>query len=155
MRNIILTLISLLIFTSQTYAMTEADARKFFDNYVNKANSYSKDLETLYAPNAVIIRQVIKPNGELVNVYTNSNEYIKQLKISESVAKARKYKNYYSHIKVQKVGKGYKISAIRQPSGDNDKLKVYQIVKEQPNGKIQIVEEMMQTRQQIFLKYAK
>jgi len=155
MRNIILTLLTLLIFTTQSYAMTELDARKFFDNYVNKANTYSKEIETLYAPNAVIIRQVIKPNGELVNVYSNSQVYLKQMKISETVAKARNYKNYYSNISVTKVPNGYKISAIRQPSGDNDKLKVYQIIKQQPNGKIQIVEEMMQTRQQVFLNYAK
>lgn len=155
MRNIILTLLTLFIFVSQSYAMTETDARKFFNDYVNKANSYSKDIEFLYAPNAVIIRQVIKPNGELVNVYSNSQVYLKQMKISESVAKARNYKNYYSNISITKVPNGYKISAIRQPSGDKDKLKVYQIIKQQPNGKIQIVEEMMQTRQQVFLKYAK
>ncbi len=155
MKNFILIILTICIFTLQAYAMTETDAKKFFDNYVNKANTYSKDLETLYAPNAVIIRQVIKPNGELVNVYTNSQVYLKQLKISESVAKARNYKNYYSNISVTKVSNGYKISAIRQPSGDKDKLKVYQIIKQQPNGKIQIVEEMMQTRQQVFLQYAK
>ena len=111
MKNFILIILTICIFTLQAYAMTETDAKKFFDNYVNKANTYSKDLETLYAPNAVIIRQVIKPNGELVNVYTNSQVYLKQLKISESVAKARNYKNYYSNISVTKVSNGYKISA--------------------------------------------
>ena len=34
------------------------------------------------------------------------------------------------------------------------KLKTYMIVKKQPSGKWLIVEEMMQTKQQIFLKYA-
>lgn len=155
MRNILATLAVIFITALQVNAMTEADAKKFFNNYVNKANSYSDEISSMYAPNAVIIRQVIKPNGELVNVYSNSQVYLKQMKISETVARARNYKNHYSNIKITKVPKGYKVSAIRQPSGDNDKLKVYQILKQEPNGKIVIVEEMMQTRQQIFLKYAK
>jgi len=145
----------LFISVSQAYAMTESDAKAFFNNYVKKANSYSNDLSTMYAPNAVIIRQVIKPNGELVNVYTNAQTYIKQLKLSETVARARNYKNHYSNIKIYKVANGYKITAIRQPSGDKDKLKIYQIVKQNSAGKILIVEELMQTRQQVFLKYAK
>ena len=74
--------------------------------------------------------------------------------LSEGVAKARKYKNRYTNITVTKVSKGYKVSAVRHPSMDNDSLKMYQIIAP-VNGKPMIVEEMMQTRQQIFLKYAK
>ena len=155
MNKLLITLTVLFITALNTYAMTESDARAFFDNYVKKANSYSNELNSMYSPNAVIIRQVIKPNGELVNVYTNTQTYLKQLKISEAVAKARNYKNYYSSIKVIKTSNGYKVTAIRQPSGDNDKLKMYQILKQDRNGKILIIEEMMQTRQQVFLKYAK
>ena len=155
MKKFILILMIFLCSSVQSFAMTEADAKSFFNNYINKANTYSKDIESMYAPNAVIIRQVIKPNGELVNVYSNAQVYLKQMKISEAVARAKNYKNYYSNIKINKVANGYKISAVRQPSGDTDKLKMYQIVKQQPNKKIVIVEEMMQTRQQVFLKYAK
>ena len=155
MKKFILILMIFLCSSVQSFAMTEADAKSFFNNYIKKANTYSKDIESMYAPNAVIIRQVIKPNGELVNVYSNAQVYLKQMKISEAVARAKNYKNYYSNIKINKVANGYKISAVRQPSGDTDKLKMYQIVKQQPNKKIVIVEEMMQNRQQIFLKYAK
>ena len=155
MKKVLITLSILFIATLQANAMTAGDAKAFFNNYVNKANTYSNEIGSMYAPNAVIIRQVIKPNGELVNVYTNTQTYIKQLKISETIARTRNYKNYYSNIHVSKVNKGYKVSAIRQPSGDKDKLKMYQILKEDSNGKILIVEEMMQTRQQVFLKYAK
>ena len=67
----------------------------------------------------------------------------------------RNYKNNYTNITALKVGNGYKISALRQPSGEKYKLKTYMIVAKQPSGKWVIVEEMMQTRVQTFLKYAK
>ena len=154
MKRLILSIFVLFLTTLQVNAMTENNARAFFNNYVTKANSYSNEISKMYAPNAVIIRQVVKPNGQLVNAYTNTATYLKQMKISEGVAKARNYKNKYTNITVTKVSKGYKVSAIRHPSMDNDSLKMYQIIAP-VNGKPMIVEEMMQTRQQIFLKYAK
>lgn len=48
----------------------------------------------------------------------------------------------------------YKVSSLRQPSGENYKLKTYMVVKK-VNGKWLITEEMMQTKVQTFLKYAK
>ena len=77
------------------------------------------------------------------------------MKLGQAGAKLRGYKNTYTNITVADMGNGsYKISSLRQPSGETYKLKTYMIVKK-INGKWQIVEEMMQTKQQIFLKYAK
>jgi hypothetical protein len=110
----------------------------------------------MYAPNAKIIRQVIKPDGSTQNVYTNTDTYIKQMKIGQAGAKLRQYKNNYTNITVTPMSDTkFKISSIRHPSCDNDSLKTYAVVQKQPNGKWLIVEELMQTRQQIFLKYAK
>ena len=67
MKKIILSILVLFFTTLQVNAMTETDAKAFFNNYVTKANSYSNEISSMYAPNAVIIRQVIKPNGQLVN----------------------------------------------------------------------------------------
>lgn len=155
MKKILLAIMAVLIGTISSYASTADDAKAFFNEYVRAANNYSNSIERMYSPNALITRQVIKPNGELVNVNTDTATYLNQLRISQNLAKVKKYKNFYSNITVNKVDKGYKINAIRQPSGDNDRLKMYQIVQLQPNGKWLIVEELMQTRQQIFLKYAK
>lgn len=138
----------------QAFADDAADAKAFFESYVNAANNYSPTIEQMYSPNAKIIRQVIKPDGSLVDVTTNTATYIKQMKIGQAGAKMRKYKNNYSNITVAKAGDGYKVSSLRQPSGESYKLKTYMIVKKQPNGKWLITEEMMQTKQQIFLKYA-
>ena len=79
MKNFLIILSILFISGLQANAMTESDAKAFFNNYIAKANSYSNELETMYSPKAVIIRQVIKPNGELVNVYTNTQTYLKQM----------------------------------------------------------------------------
>ena len=138
------------------FADDAQEARQFFNNYVNAANTYSPTVATMYSPSAKIIRQVVKPDGGLVNVNTNTATYVKQMKIGQAGAKLRKYKNTYTNITVTPVGNGaYKISSLRQPSGETYKLKTYMIVKKQPDGKWLIIEELMQTKEQIFLKYAK
>ena len=139
---------------SQVYADDAADARAFFDSYVNAANTYSQTIPNFYSQNAKIIRQVVKPDGTLVNLSTDTATYIKQMKLGQTTAKIRQYKNTYRNISVTKVANGYKISAERQPTGETYWLKFYQIVQKQPNGQWKVVEELMQTRVQIFLKYA-
>ena len=152
----ILYILLLLIFTSlQVSADDKQEVMNFFNNYVSSANSYSSTVSTMYSPNAKIIRQVVKPDGTTANAYTDTATYIKQMKIAQAGAKIRGYKNYYTNVTVSDLGNGsYKISSLRQPIGETYKLKTYMIVKK-INGKWQITEEMMQTKQQIFLKYAK
>jgi len=145
------TLFCLTILT--VFADDMADVRKMFDSYVNAANTYSPEIPYFYSQNAKIIRQVVKPDGTTANATTDMATYTKQMKLSQSIAKVRKYTNKYYNINVSKVPNGYKVSALRSPLNDNDNLKIYQIWQKR-NGKWVIVEEMMQTRQQIFLKYA-
>ncbi len=138
----------------QVLADDSQEALKFFNSYVTAANSYNPVITTMYSPNAKIIRQVVKPDGGLVNVDTNTATYIKQMKIGQAGAKMRGYKNTYTNVSVASLGNGaYKISSLRQPKGETYKLKTYMIVKK-INGKWQITEELMQTKEQIFLKYA-
>ena len=146
---------TLLLIGTKVFADDSQEALKFFKIYFNAANSYSPDLIQMYSPDAKIIRQVIKPDGELVDVETDTDTYISQMKMGQKGAKMRKYKNSYTDIKAEKVNDGYKISSLRQPSGENYKLKTYMIVQKQTSGKWLIVEEMMQTKVQTFLKYAK
>lgn len=143
------------LFGTQVLADDATDAKAFFNSYVNAANTYSTTIPDFYSPDAKIIRQVVKPDGSLVNVDTDTATYMKQLKLGQATAKMRKYKNTYRNISVAKVANGYKVSAERQPSGETYWLKTYQIVKKQPDGKWKIVEEMMQTKVQTFLRYAK
>ncbi len=152
----ILSLFIVMIMTGlMVFADDAQEALKFFNSYVAAANSYSPTVATMYSPNAKIIRQVIKPDGTLVNVDTNTATYIKQMKLGQAGAKLRGYKNTYTNVSVANVGNGaYKVSSLRQPSGENYKLKTYMIVKRE-NGTWKITEEMMQTKVQTFLKYAK
>lgn len=152
--SIFLMIGALILTGAQAFADDASDARAFFDSYVNAANNYSPTIETMYSPKAKIIRQVVKPDGTLVDVSTDTATYMKQLKLGQAGAKLRKYKNIYSNVKVEKSGAGYKISSLRQPSGETYKLKTYMVVTKQPNGKWLITEEMMQTKVQTFLKYA-
>jgi hypothetical protein len=154
MKKYILTLITFISLTSFVLADDKQEALNFFDSYVNGANNYSPAIVDMYSPTARIIRQVVKPDGTLVDVETDTDTYIKQMKLGQAGAKLRHYKNSYTNISVVPVENGYKVSSLRQPSGEDYKLKTYMIVKKQPNGKWLIVEEMMQTKVQTLLRYA-
>ena len=156
MKKLLLLLIAgiLLFIGSSAFADEQQEAIKFFKSYVDAANNYSPELIKMYSPDAKIIRQVVKPDGTLVDVTTDTATYMKQMKLGQAGAKLRNYKNNYTDITVTKSGNGYKVSSLRQPSGETYKLKTYMILTKQPDGKWLITEEMMQTKQQIFLKYA-
>lgn len=125
-----------------------------FTQYVGAANSYSPSLLKYYSPDAKIIRQVVKPDGTTANATTDMATYAKQMKISQGVAKMRNYKNKYKNVTATQVANGIKISALRQPMNDTYWLKTYQIWQKKADGNWVIIEEMMQTKEQIFLKYA-
>ena len=155
MKKIILSLLTLTIVTLTSFADEQKEALDFFNSYVNAANTYSATVADMYSPSAKIIRQVVKPDGTTVDVATDTATYIKQMKIGQAGAKLRNYKNTYTNIIVSDAGNGaYKVSSLRQPSGEDYKLKTYMIVKKQANGDWKIIEEMMQTKVQTFLRYA-
>ncbi len=155
MKKFLSILIVMLVTGLATFANDSQEALKFFNSYVSAANSYSPTVATMYSPNAKIIRQVVKPDGTLVNVNTDTATYVKQMRLGQAGAKLRGYKNTYTNVSVTPMGNGsYKISSLRQPSGENYKLKTYMVVKK-VNGSWKITEEMMQTKVQTFLRYAK
>lgn len=151
----ILLILMVLAFGLGVFAGEPQDAMDFFNSFVSASNNYSPSLLNMYSNDAKIIRQIVKPDGTTANAYFTADQYRGQLRISEKIAKIRKYKNYYSNINMTKVSNGYKISAMRKPSLSDYKLKTYVIVQKQPDGKWLIVEEMMQTKEQIFLKYVR
>ena len=79
---------TLLLIGTKVFADDSQEALKFFKSYVNAANSYSPDLIQMYSPDAKIIRQVIKPDGELVDVETDTDTYISQMNGSEGCQNA-------------------------------------------------------------------
>lgn len=137
------------------FADEKQEALNFFNSFVNATNVYSIEVPHMYSDDAKIIRQVVKPNGQTVDVKFSIDDYRKQMKLSSKIAKIKKYKNEYSNVSITKVPEGYKIDSLRKPSLSDYKLKSSMVVKKQPNGKWLIVKELMQTKEQIFLKYAK
>ena len=156
MKKILLTTIALLMITLSVFADDKQAALDFFNGYVKAANTYSPTITEMYSSNAKIIRQVVKPDGTTQNVATDTATYIRQMKLGQAGAKLKHYTKSYSNIGVTPLGNNkYKVSSLRQPSGESYKLKTYMIVQKQSNGKWLIIEEMMQTKVQTFLKYAK
>ena len=152
MKKLFITVFALLIGLS-ALAEDKEDALKFFYNYINAANTYSKELPEMYSDDAKIIRQVITPSEGLVNVPFSIKQYRNQLKLSGKVAKFKKYTNKYTNITIEKVNNGYKIKSYRQPSLGGPKLRTITVVQKQPNGNWLIIKELTQTKEQIFLKY--
>lgn len=156
MKKIFLSVMTAALVSLTAFADDKQEAINFFNNYVKAANNYDASVATMYSPSAKIIRQVVKPDGTLVDVDTDTATYIRQMKIGQAGAKLKNYKNNYSNISATAMPNGaYKISSLRQPSNETYKLKTYMIVKKQPDGKWLITEEMMQTKVQTFLKYKK
>lgn len=152
MKKLLVILISFI--TLSAFADEKQEALNFFNSYVQGANSYSATIADMYSPSAKIIRQIVKPDGTTANATTDTATYIKQMKIGQAGAKLRNYKNTYTNVVAEPFDGGYKISSLRQPTGETYKLKTYMVVKKQPNGKWLIVEEMMQTKVQTLLRYA-
>ena len=152
MKKLILSILSLLIFAGMSFAATSQDALNFFNSYVSAANSYNPVITTMYAPDAKIIRQVVRPDGTLVTRETNTQRYISEMKKGQAIAKVRNYKNYYTNISVTPLGNNtFKVSSLRRPSGESYKLKAYMIVKQKSDGHWIITEEMMQTKVQMLI----
>src|SRR5574344_385794 len=103
-------------------AATSQEALNFFNSYVSAANSYSSSLLEMYSPNAKIIRQIIKPNGQTANATFRMSDYKHQMIVSSRIAKIRHYKNYYSNTSVSKENANtFKISTHRTPSTGGSK----------------------------------
>ena len=153
MKKIIFSIILCLALVSSALASsTPSEAIAFFNKYVNGANTYSPEIVTMYSPSAKIIREIIRPDGSIVTRVTNTDRYISEMRKGQAVAKLRKYKNYYSNINATQVGiDTYKVSSLRQPSGETYKLKAYMVVQKQANGNWLIIEEMMQTKVQMLI----
>ena len=154
MKKILLSIMTFTLVSLSSFADEKQEALNFFNSYVNAANTYSSTVADMYSPTAKIIRQVVKPDGTTANASTDTATSITHMNIGQAGAKLRQYTNKYTDIVAMPVDGGYKISSLRQPSGEDYKLKTYMIVKKQPSGKWLITEEMMQTKVQTFLRYA-
>lgn len=137
---------------SMVLASTPQKAVEFFKQYQEYANTYNEELLKMYSPDAKIIREVVKPTGETVDVIVPSKRFFNELKIGQKTAKLRRYKNKYRNISAKETPQGIMITAERQPSSETYWLKMYQIVQNTDSG-FKIKEEMMQTKVQSFLKH--
>lgn len=103
-KKLFVTLILILVGTA-SFAGPKEDVAAFFTSYVTAANSYSENLPSFYAPNAKIVRVVIKKDGSRESVVTDTNVYMKQLRMNAKLAKMRNYKNFYTDRVITQVGK--------------------------------------------------
>ena len=154
MKRVFLFILLTIIMCVPAMAGTQEEALKFFDDYVNAANTYSNKLLDYYSPNAKIIRVVVRPDGTKGTATFAMKDYANQMRIGAATAKLRKYKNYYTQRTATKTSNGYKIKCLRQPTGETYKLNAYFVVSD-ASGRWKIIEESMETKVQAFDKYTK
>lgn len=127
------------------------EIEKFFNSYINSANTYKDNFIDHYAKDAKIERVVIKPDGTKEKVEIPMKRYIKELKLGRKTAKLVRYKNFYTNKKYEKIGDDeYKITSMRIPFKDKKGLNAEFKVIKTPKG-FKISEETMETNVQRFL----
>ena len=66
-KNIVASFVVMVVVAGVAFASsTSAEALNFFNSYVKAANSYQPVIASMYAPNAKIIREVLKKDGTTV-----------------------------------------------------------------------------------------
>ena len=136
---------------SLCFADEEAEVERFFNDYVEAANSYNTDYFKYYSDDAEITRVVEKPDGTQQAVKIPLSRYKSEAKKGVFIAKIRRYKNKYFNIKISRHGSNWKISALRQPSLSSYKIPAEFIIGKDSAGEWKIKEESMNTRVQRFL----
>ena len=150
LKNFFIYCVFIILSSDVVYSLTLQDGITFFEKYQQYSNSYNTSLLEMYSNNAKIIREVIKPSGNIVSVNIPTQRFFKELKIGQKTAKIKRYRNSYRNVTVKSFPNGIKITAERQPIKENYWLKMYQILQDTESG-IKITEEMMQTKVQLFL----
>ncbi|MBQ2872160.1 hypothetical protein IJE86_10705 [bacterium] len=153
-KKLVISLI-LILAGSVSFAGPSEDVAAFFDKYVAAANSYDENIPTFYAPDAKIIRVVVKKDGTKESVVTDTGVYMKQLRMNSKLAKVRNYKNYYTDRVITQVGNDYKLTCKRQPSLSDYKLPAHFVIGKDSSGNYKIKEESMDTYQTAILVGAK
>ena len=151
MKKIIIILSLLFLIGLNCYATEMEEVQDFFNRYVDAANNYDSNYFSFYADNAKIIRVVEKNDGTFETVNIPLERYKSEAKKSRLLMKLRKYKNFYSNIKILPIGKNYKVSALRQPSLSSYKIPAHFIIGKDNYGNWKIKEESMNTKVQAFL----
>lgn len=151
MKKIFLLFLLLIVVGTISYAEEIQEVQNFFNEYVDAGNRYDSNFFEYYSGNAKIIRVVEKPDGTSESVNIPLDRYKNEVKKSTVLMKMRKYKNFYSNIKILPFGKDYKIAAMRMPSTSDYKVPAHFIVGRDHTGNWKIKEESMNTRVQAFL----
>ena len=151
MKKFIIVLFLVFISVLVCYANEMTEVQNFFNRYVEAANSYDNDFFDFYSSDAKIIRIVEKSDGTFESVNIPFDRYKSEVKKSTKLMRLRKYKNFYSDIKILPQGNNYKLSALRQPSLSDYKIPAHFIIGKDYNGNWKIMEESMNTRVQTFL----
>lgn len=151
MKKIVIILVCILCINTYCFGNETDDVQKFFNEYIDAANSYSCDYFNYYAKEPKIIRVVEKPDGSEKSVNVPFERYKAEAKKSTKLMKLRKYKNRYFNVKITPHGKDYKVAAMRMPSTSDYKVPAHFIIGKDNNGEWKIKEESMNTKVQRFL----
>ncbi len=140
----------LLIINKSVLADDIAEAKQFFEKYIELCYSYDKSVPEQYSDNALIKRFLICPDKTTKVKILTVKEYRGKLKFYAPMAKIIGYKNTYSSLKFVKEGENVRIEGYRQVGNDNYKTPVSILAGQNKSGQWRILEEILYTKALIF-----
>lgn len=127
----------------------EADARAFFDRYIELGEAYDADLANLYSDEAVIKASRQYPDGSRRTMQLSGSQWKSLIEKVMPLAKAQEDRSTYSNIEVEIRADQAKISADRYSERKCYRdTGYYMIIERQASGDYRIVEEYSETQPQ-------
>lgn len=133
--------------TSATWANDDPDA--FFQKYIELGNAYDPELASLYSDNAKILSYRVYPHGTERSLEMEGVRWKQLLILSLPLAKAQGDKSTFSEVTITDEKVGFKIKANRYSERKcYTDTGYYMIVQPKEDGRLEIIEEYMETQPQ-------
>ena len=137
------------LITSAPAAIASETPEDFFTRYVQLGNEFSPSLADLYSNQALIRSYRVYPHGTERHMEVTGAQWKQVLVKVLPLAKAQNDKSTFSNIDISQISDGFKIQAdrysIRKCYVDTG---YFMILKPTFNGRLQIVEEYLETQPQ-------
>ena len=137
-----------LVFLISTTWATD-DPKAFFQKFIELGHTYNPEVAALYSDEARIRAYRLYPHGTERTMEMNGAQWKQLVTATLPLAKARRDKSTFSNVTITKEGIGFRIKADRY-----SELKCYTdtgyylIVNPREDGRLEIVEEYLETQPQ-------
>ena len=146
--------ILIIIFLSlNNYILAEnsiSQAKAFMQQLEIEINTYDRMLPERYSDNAIIIRYLEHPNGNLEKIILPTKNFKNYLKKIGFMAKITGYKNYYKDLNFKEEGKNMRIIG-KRITHNGYSAPVSILLEKNSSGQYKIIEEITNTASKFLI----